>query len=236
MKDVDIYCDTESHLELDSALLLYRNSTDTRVYVTRHAARVVDGAPTLLAGEPVTERQLAAFAAAASKHAGQQGFVHERVIFAGSGVVAWWMPAGVRHVWFKSDKPLGTRSGPAHQPALLFIAQGDSRNVFALAENARPQRGTALFQAPYYNVYSSGSVCTGNVEIAKQPTAADVEQYEDEFFRSRFTHPNAAKLIQGGSIATLWRQLLDGAEFPTDRLVALDLTVESAIQRLTQRR
>lgn len=236
MKDVDIYCNTESHLELDSALLLYRNSTDTRVYVTRHAARVVDGAPTLLAGEPVTERQLAAFAAAAAKHAGQQGFVHERVIFAGSGIVAWWMPAGARHVWFKSDKPIGARSGPAHQPALLFIAQGDSRHVFALAENARPQRGTALFQAPYYNVYSSGSVCTGNVQIAKQPTAADVEQYEDEFFRSRFTHPNAAKLIQGGSIATLWRQLLDGAEFPTDRLVALDLTVESAIQRLMQRR
>ncbi|MCA8079949.1 PRTRC system protein B [Burkholderia cepacia] len=235
MKDVDIYCDTESHLELDSALLLYRNSTDTRVYVTRHAARVVDGMPTLLAGEPVTERQLAAFTAAAAKHAGQHGFVHERVIFAGSGVVAWWMPAGVRHVWFKSDKPLGTRAGPTHQPALLFIAQGDSRHVFALAENARPQRGTALFQAPYFNVYSSGSVCTGNVEIAKQPNAADVEHYEEEFFRSRFTHPNAAKLIQGGSISTLWRQLLDGAEFPTERLVAVDLTVESAIQRLTQR-
>ncbi|WP_175981313.1 PRTRC system protein B [Burkholderia sp. BCC1630] len=236
MNDVDIYCDTEAHLELDSALLLYRNSAETQVYVTRHAARVVDGVPTLLAGEPVTERQLAAFAAAASKRVAQQGFVHERVIFAGSGVVAWWMPAGVRHVWFKSDKPLGTRAGPAHQPALLFIAQGDSRHVFALAESARPQRETRLFQAPYYNVYSSGSVCTGNVEIAKQPNAADVEQYEDEFFRSRFTHPNAPKLIQGGSISTLWRQLLDGAVFPIDRLVALDLTVESAIQRLTQRR
>ncbi|MCA8229262.1 PRTRC system protein B [Burkholderia vietnamiensis] len=236
MKDVDIYCESESHLELDSALLLYQNSAETQVYVTRHAARVVDGVPTLLAGEPVTERQLAAFAAAASKHAGQQGFVHERVIFSGSGVVAWWMPAGVRHVWFKSDKPLGTRAGPAHQPALLFIAQGDSRHVFALTESARPRRETPLFQAPYYNVYSSGSVCTGNVEIAKQPNAADVEQYEDEFFRSRFTHPNAPMLIQGGSISTLWRQLLDGAEFPTDRLVTLDLTVESAIQRLTQRR
>ncbi|KVG83225.1 hypothetical protein WJ36_10685 [Burkholderia ubonensis] len=236
MKDVDIYCDTESHLELDCALLLYRNSTETRVYVTRHAARIVDGVPTLLAGEPVTERQLATFAAAATNHAGQQGFVHERVIFAGSGVVAWWTPACVRHVWFKSEKPLGTRAGPAHQPALFFIAQGDSRHVFALAENARPQRETPLFQAPYFNVYSSGSVCTGNVEITKQPTAADVEQYEDEFFRSRFTHPNAVKLIRGGSISTLWRQLLDGAVFPTDRLVELDLTVESAIQRLMQRR
>ncbi|AMU17218.1 hypothetical protein A3203_30905 [Burkholderia cenocepacia] len=235
MTTVDICCEGSTHLELDSALLLYRNKSDTHVYVTRHAARVVDGLPTLLAGEPVTERQLATFAAAAAKHVGQQGFVHERVIFAGSGVVAWWMPACVRHVWFKSDKPLGTRAGPAHQPALLFVAQGDRRHVFALAENARPQRGTALFQAPYYNVYSSGSVCTGNVEIAKQPNAADVEHYEEEFFRSRFTHPNAPKLIQGGSISTLWRQLLDGAEFPTERLVAVDLTVESAIQRLTQR-
>ncbi|HDR9034421.1 PRTRC system protein B [Burkholderia sp. AU32262] len=235
MTTVDIYCEGSTHLELDSALLLYRNKSDTHVYVTRHAARVVGGVPTLLAGEPVTERQLAAFAGAAAKHVGQQGFVHERVIFAGPGVVAWWMPAGVRHVWFKTDEPLGMRAGPAHQPTLLFIAQGDCRHVFALAENKRPQRGTDLFQAPYYNVYSSGSVCTGNVEIAKQPNAADVEHYEEEFFRSRFTHPNAAKLIQGGSISALWCQLLDGAEFPTERLVPVDLTVESAIQRLTPR-
>ncbi|PRH49743.1 PRTRC system protein B [Burkholderia multivorans] len=236
MTTVDIYCEGSTHLELDSALLLYRNHSDTHVYVTRHAARVVDGVPTLLAGEPVTHRQLAAFAAAASRHIEQHGFVHERVIYAAAGTVAWWTPAGPRHVWFKADRPIGTRSGVAQQPALLFIAQGESRYVYALAESARPQRDTRLFQSPHYNVNSAGVICTGNVDVAKQPNATDIEQYEDEFFRSHFTHTNTSELIRGGRIATLWCQLLDGAKFPTDRLVALDLTVESAIQRLTQRR
>ncbi|KVZ22358.1 hypothetical protein WL14_20985 [Burkholderia cepacia] len=235
MTTVDIYCEGSTHLELDSALLLYRNQSDTHVYVTRHAARVIDGVPTLLAGEPVTRRQLAAFAAAASKHTEQHGFVHERVIYAAAGTVAWWTPAGPRHVWFKADKPIGTRSGIAQQPALLFIAQGESRYVYALAESARPQRDTRLFQSPHYNVNSAGAICTGNVNVAKQPSAADIERYEDEFFRSHFTHTNTPKLIQGGSIASLWCQLLSGAAFPTEKLVALDLTVECAIQRLTQR-
>ncbi|MBR8316033.1 PRTRC system protein B [Burkholderia dolosa] len=236
MTTVDIYCEGSTHLELDAALLLYRNKSDTHVYVTRHAARMVNGAPMLLAGQPVTQRQLAAFAAAASKHTEQYGFVHERVIYVAAGTVAWWTPAGPRHVWFKADKPIGTRSGAAQQPALLFIAQGESRFVYALADNVRPRPNTQLFQSPHYNVGSSGAICTGNVDVARQPNAADIEQYEDEFFRSRFTHPNTSRLIKSGSISKLWCRLLEGADFPTDRLVALDLTVESAIQRLTQRR
>jgi PRTRC genetic system protein B len=237
MNSVEIFSEAEQQLELDSALLLYRSRVSNHVYVTRHAARIVDGAPTLMAGSPVTREQLADFVAAASKHTGNHGFVHERTIFTAPGSVAWWAPAANRAIWFKADKPLGTRNGPAEHPALLFVAHCRDRFVFALATNERPTADTPLYQAPYFNVSNSGLICTGNVDIAPQPRADEVEKYEnDEFFRSRFTHPNAPKLIAGDGATRLWMDLLDGAPFPTDRLLPRNITVGAVIKHIANRR
>ncbi|KWU26802.1 hypothetical protein AS149_05640 [Burkholderia cenocepacia] len=223
-------------LDLHSALLIYKNVHESQVYVTKHSARVIDGVPTLMAGTPITRSQLAEFVAAASKQLGHEGFIHERVIFTAPGVVAWWTPAAQRQVWFSASPPIGERSAVAHHPALLFVARGEARYVFALAGNCRPTPDTQVYQAPYFNVSVGGQICTGNVDIAANPTPAEIERYEaDEFFRSRFTHPNATKLINGGSGADLWVELLDGAEFPTERLVSSEITVAAAIKKITQR-
>ncbi|RQY60819.1 PRTRC system protein B [Burkholderia stagnalis] len=236
MSRVDVYGNGDVSLDLHSALLIYKNAQDSQVYVTSHTARVVDGAPTLLAGTPITRAQLADFVAVASKQVGHEGFIHERAIYTAPGVVAWWTPAAQRQVWFSASPPIGERSAVTHHPALLFVARGKSRYVFALAENRRPTPDTRVCQAPYFNVSKDGWICTGNVDIAANPAPADIERYEaDEFFRSRFTHPNAPKLINGGSAADLWVELLDGAEFPTERLVSSDMTVAAAIKKITQR-
>ncbi|WP_186270394.1 PRTRC system protein B [Burkholderia gladioli] len=240
MSSVDINNGDEATLLLDSALLLYRGRTGSngleKVYVTRHAARVIDGVPTLLAGQPATKQQLASFARAASKHMGNFGFVHERVIFTAPNTVAWWAPALPRSTWFAADKPIGNRHGEAQHPALLFVAYGDKRYAFALEHSCRPDADTAIFQAPYFNVSDNGWICTGNVDCSDRPNTTDVEKYEnDDFFRSRFTHANAKRLIAGGSAVRLWMDLLDGAPFPTDRLIPLDTTVGAVIQRITNR-
>ncbi|WGS44027.1 PRTRC system protein B [Burkholderia sp. JSH-S8] len=236
MTSVQVSGDDEAKLSLDSALLLYRSANHQHVYVTRHAVRVVDGVPTLLAGQPATRRQLASFIDAASKHTGQQGFVHERVIYSGPSAVAWWTPAAPRVVWFRADEPIGERSACVNHPALLFVAHGRARYVFALASNARPDANTPLHRPPYFNVNNAGLICTGNVDIAATPNTADVGQYEnDEFFRSRFTHINGTDLIAGGDGAELWVSLLDGAQFPTERLIPLNENVGAAIKRITQR-
>lgn len=135
-------------------------------------------------------------------------------------------------MWFSAAEPIGTRSAVTQHPALLFIANGKERFVFALTDNSRPTADTQLYQAPYFNVSNSGWICTGNVDVTSNPNAADIEHYEtNEFFRSRFTHPNAAKLIKGGSATALWAQLLDGAEFPTKHLIRSNLSVAAANQR-----
>ncbi|WP_060733364.1 PRTRC system protein B [Burkholderia cenocepacia] len=236
MSRVDVYGNGDVSLDLHSALLIYKNVHESQVYVTKHSARVIDGVPTLMAGTPITRSQLAEFVAAASKQLGHEGFIHERVIFTAPGVVAWWTPAAQRQVWFSASPPIGERSAVAHHPALLFVARGEARYVFALAGNCRPTPDTQVYQAPYFNVSVGGQICTGNVDIAANPTPAEIERYEaDEFFRSRFTHPNATKLINGGSGADLWVELLDGAEFPTERLVSSEITVAAAIKKITQR-
>jgi PRTRC genetic system protein B len=236
MTSVQISGNNETRLELDSALLLYRSANHQYVYVTRHAARVVDGTPILLAGQPATRRQLASFIDAASKHTGQQGFVHERVIYSGPSTVAWWTPAGPRVVWFNADEPIGERHACTNHPALLFVAHGRARYVYALASNDRPDADTPLYRPPYFNVNNAGLVCTGNVDITATPNASDVDHYENvEFFRSRFTHINGTDLIADGDGAELWVNLLDGAAFPTDRLIPLKTTAAAAIKRITQR-
>lgn len=241
MSTVDISCGDETTLVLDCALLLYRGRAGVngveQVYVTRHAARAIDGAPTLLAGQPVTKQQLASFVSAASKHIGNFGFIHERVIYTAPGTVAWWTPAARRSVWFQADEPLGTRHGETDHPALLFIAHGSRRFVFAMQSSERPSPDTQLYQAPYFNVSANGWICTGNVDCTDQPQPADVEEYEaGEFFRSRFTHPNAPKLIKGGSVVRLWMDLLDGAPFPIKRLVPINKTVSAVINEISNRR
>ncbi|EMN1928520.1 PRTRC system protein B [Burkholderia ambifaria] len=236
MSRVDVYGNGDVSLDLHSALLIYKNAQDSQVYVTSHSARVVDGAPMLMAGTPITRAQLADFVAAASKQVGHEGFIHERAIYTAPGVVAWWTPAAQRQVWFSASPPIGERSAVTHHPALLFVARGESRYVFALAENRRPMPDTQVCQAPSFNVSKDGWICAGNVDIASNPSPADIERYEaDEFFRSRFTHPNAPKLINGGSAADLWVELLDGAEFPTERLISSGMTVAAAIKKITQR-
>ncbi|MCR1769030.1 PRTRC system protein B [Burkholderia glumae] len=232
--------DDDLTLTLDAALLLYRGRAGIngaeKVYVTRHAVRVVDGEATLMAGHAVTKQDLARFAEAASKQLGGAFFIHERAIFSAPGVTAWWAPAAIRPTWFKAEKPIGERHGNASHPALLFIAAGAERFVYALDESKRPNPDTRIYQAPYFNVSDDGWICTGNVDCDEQPIASDVEAYENkDFFRSRFTHTNADRLIAGGSAVRLWMDLLDGAPFPTDRLIPLDTTVGAVIKRITNR-
>ncbi|WLE60263.1 PRTRC system protein B [Burkholderia plantarii] len=236
MTSVQIKATDETKLSLDSALMLYRSADRSQVYVTRHTVRVVDGVPHLLAGTPATRRQLAAFIEAASTHTAQHGFVHERVIYSGPETVAWWLPAGQQSVWFRADAPLGTRHGRTNHPALFFVARGQYRYVFALAQSERPGADTQLYRPPYFNVNNDGLICTGNVDVAATPNTSDIERYEiDEFFRSRFTHINGTDLIAGGDAVEFWINLLDGAQFPTERLIPLQRTVSGAIQRITQR-
>lgn len=236
MNDVEIQCANDTEFVLDAALLLYRSSGSADVYVTQHAARVVDDQPVLLPGVPMTLEGLASFAGLAGRRTSYRGFIHERAVYLAPNMLAWWTPACKRRVWFQSESGLGEQSGECNHPPLLFIVDKKTWSVFALRTSERPTPTTKLYVAPYLNVWESGQICVGNVDLPDAINSDTIAPYEDAFFRSRFTHPNHDRLInrRGGAVR-LWLDLLDGADFPLDRLIDAKLTLADAISKCTDK-
>lgn len=234
MKSVVIAQENDVELQLDSALLFYRSQGTNDIYATQHAARVVDGRPTLLAGAPITLDQLADIADLAAQKTSYRGFMHDRVVYLAPNMIAWWVPACTRRVWFKTKDAIGERAGEANHPPLVFMVSKSNWSVFALRENARPSSSTRLYTAPYYNVWENGEICEGNVKTPDSINTDSIKPFEDAFFRSRFTHSNNPRLIhRRGGAERLWLDLLDGAEFPIDRLIDTKRTLADVIGNIT---
>jgi len=230
MTTVTIAQENDVELALDSALLFYRSQGTNHIYATQHSARVVDGKPTLLAGVPITLDQLADIADLAARKTSYRGFIHDRVVYLAPNLLAWWVPACTRRVWFNTKDKIGERAGDATHPPLVFIVNRTTWSVFALRENARPGPATKLYTAPYYNVWEGGEICVGNVKTPDAINTESIKPYEDAFFRSRFTHSNNDRLIhRRGGAERLWLDLLDGADFPLDRLIDAKQTLAQAI-------
>ena len=193
------------------------------------------GAPYLSPGEPMTHENLADLVARlAGGHGGRRQVLPECVLVADPGLLVWWRPAQHRHVFFDTDdKDFDAKATGrvALHPALLFVGMPRLLFAFALDADARPDMGTALFRAPYYNLYASGRMCEGNVPMPEQPlpTAETVEAYERAFFDSSFAHTNLGErdlTTHPGGHNGLWRSLVaaDHRHFPAWALIRAEHT------------
>jgi hypothetical protein len=83
-------------------------------------------------------------------------------------------------------------------------------------------------------VYAGGRICTGNVKLPPAIEASAIADYEDAFFRTRFTHPNreGATTYKGG-MTMLWRAQIKQAN-PEQMRRALRGTTET-LQRAIAR-
>ncbi|WP_189091570.1 hypothetical protein [Deinococcus ruber] len=123
---------------------------------------------------------------------GGMTLLHEHVLYAGLGVLMWWVPAGRAPLHFlskiKEASSIEALNGrPVPQPPLLMLLQGRTLRVFALQENKRPTMTTRLYKAPYWNMFADGKMCTGTVKI---PDVIDPQKPEDItrlFFQSNFS-------------------------------------------------
>lgn len=91
-----------------------------------------------------------------------------------------------------------------------------------------------MFRAPYSNVWESGQICVGNVDLPERATAEKLDEWTSAFFDSWFTHPNVhSNLVRyRGGAYRFWRDMLDGKHvvFPERTLVDLDRTLGEALQ------
>lgn len=170
------------------------------------------------------------------KRTSKPEILHPRTLAKGDGYHLWWLPPGNRRVWFKTDE-FGKRNGVTPHPGLVFMVCEQGWKVYAIKGKERPTADTALYVAPYLNVWEGGGICTGTANTPKGKAAAQPEAWEAPFFESEFTHTNYHRTkcteFKGG-IYALWQSLLDGKhkKFPERTLVPQGCTLQGLLDRM----
>ncbi len=164
-------------------------------------------------------------------------FIPETLLAKGVGYMVWWVKPARRNVWFKCQEMGPERSGEVPNPGLIMAVTPSSWHLWAVKGAARPNLKTKLYQAPYFNVYHSGSLCTGSIDMPRDADFFNTSKWEQAFFGSFFTHPNVhevGQLIKKGSCYRFWLDLLDGKHktFPSQQLVDRNATLADVLTQL----
>lgn len=229
---------------LQKAILIRSGEQESRgkSIATIHGINVDDnGKPTIGSGKLLTSAGLSVLVKSFVPEQ-QMCFIEDRVLACGVEGVMWWKAPCTEMVWFNTrekDDGIGARGGKVHLPGLIFFAGANRKwYVFAVKGTTRPNLSSPLFQAPFYNVYESGDICTGNADIPNGVGIADIDGYERGFFQSRFTHPNIRSKgrltkFRGGGGA-LWKSLLTGRRkcFPESSLVPVNGTLGDLFRQI----
>jgi len=202
---------SELELKLYQAVLLYRNDHGNRFMATVHGVvqKETDGTPLLGSGQLLSTAALREV----TKQLGTScpaEFLPENVVARTPELIAWWTSAAVRPMFFRESSELGNLSGKLFpHPALLFVVLDGTLFIRALPTRERPQAGTKLLAAPYWNIDGNGAVCAGTMRTPKSPHVGSIPAWQQAFFQSEFTHPGGAGRLtrRKGGTAALWKSL-----------------------------
>ncbi len=163
-------------------------------------------------------------------------FLPHHVLSRTQDSVVWWVPSTIHPMFYSKNKgdELEELSGKRFpQPALLFRASAGRLSIRALAANVRPEPGTALFRAPYWNLYDSGDVCLGSTKVPRDASVAALPRWEHAFFESEFTHSNTTKKLteHPGGFIGLWKSLIGKKGLPIEHLADAHETLGKFINR-----
>lgn len=161
------------------ALICYSRSEHSQHeigFVSRHPIVVQQDVPRILPGEPLREGELRDIVTALWERELQ--WIDPRVLAQSQNSCIWWAPPAVRTLWWKPVQESGTdydalptRAHPVPVPGLVFrldLQPHPALGVFAVKGNSRPTPRTALFHAPFANVYDVGGICMGDAPTTKE--------------------------------------------------------------------
>ena len=148
-----------------------------------------------------------------------------------NGNVIWFTQAQERELFFV--KNLNIPNGKANIPPLIWCADKQNLKIFALETNQRPDENEPLFHAPFFNVYESGNVCMGTVDVKIKSSASleeFMESWEHYFFNSYFSHLMGGHNLIKGNCVNLWKNLIETKEtFPKDQLISNNKTLKNLL-------
>src|SRR5664280_1167319 len=226
---------SELELKLYQAVLLYKNDHGNRFMATVHGVvqQDSDGSPALGAGQLLSTASLRELSRQMGTGCPVE-FLPDHVVARTPDLLAWWMPAAVRPMFFCAGSALEAISGKRFpHPALLFVVRNSLLYVRALFATQRPHSDSKLAAAPYWNIDSNGAVCAGTMRAPKSLTATSIAAWQQAFFQSEFTHPGGGGRLTKcrGGTAALWKSLAGKKRFPLSTLIELE-PVEKYLKKL----
>lgn len=222
---------------LAEAVLIYRESgtSHPRAYVSIHAVEVADGRPVILAGKPMTPRAAHQLARELCRQTSVgAAYLDGRTLYRTPDLLVWWQPAASRHIAFRCEE-LGERGEVVPHPSLVFAVSAKGWWVWALRGTKRPDGGTKLYRAPYFNVNDSGAICQGSTVVPSGDASGRIDAWNDAFFGSFFTHPSGTKTVRHPSGAhAFWKSMLEQppSRFPANQLLPTGATLADTIARI----
>jgi PRTRC genetic system protein B len=220
-----------TQFDLVKAILFYTAGGAGQLATVHDVRTATGGRPEICPGSPLTRVALEEIAQFVTREAEDgrpslRQILPEHLLYSDATTLLWWKPAHVAPIFFRTgrkDFDEKVNGKLVSHPPLLFLATSGHLSLWALGENVRPGESSMLFQAPYFNVYNTGSMCTGNVRLPDILRPAAMGGFEEGFFSTNFTHSNTDKSpltsFPGGHDA-LWRHLAENGEaFPMEALI-----------------
>lgn len=219
---------------IQHAILLYQT------FATVHSVKIEDNRPEIQAGTLATKEGLiAALRNLLPESQRGTGLLHESILAAGVDYMVWWVKPAVREMWFSCEEFGGERHALVPNPGLVMVTCKSDWYVFAVKGKERPTPETPLCQAPYFNVWAGGKICTGTARTPRGVKRKNPNAWEAAFFGSFFTHPNIRppeRLVAKGGAYKFWLSMLDGRykRFPEGMLMPTKQTVRQMFNALVE--
>ncbi len=205
-------------------------------FMTAHRIEATATGPVIAEGRLLTPQDhralLSALLGANRSHEG--GFLPAEIIAHSASQLAWFVPGGVRPMWFRTGTT--TLSANVPWPSLILCARQNRLALVAVPTVQRPKSSTRLFHAPLMNVHASTDLCEGSATYPATWTLTDRAEYESVLFETAFSHVNhdhtlritASKTVSNAQHLRFWQELeRSGAgRFPRTALVPLKRTLE----------
>lgn len=235
---------------LNRAILVYSGGSsspfnygheDAMTHATINDVDMSSGAPVLQAGRLMTQADLTNLVKGLSQSQAlaSPSWIDTTMLAMGAGRMIWYTPACLRSMFFKASTFVGKTfdgHGQLPTPGLVWMVMQGALYVYAYKGKGkgRPEKESKLYQAPFFNVWSQGKVCTGNAAMPVGDNVAIPQMWVDAFFQSNFTHPNFKekdRLVKGVCPFDFWKAMTEKplTVFPKNRLVGLYLTVEDLL-------
>lgn len=222
-----------------SALVIYQTKGHGNSTYVEHFDMDKNGNP--INAHPLTEREAKVLARALHTEKDKntaflkpKGIIPTSILHINpseNATVLWYTKAQKTKMYF--TKSLGISNGTAQVPALLWFANKRSLTIYALASNRRPSEKTVLYHAPFFNVYDSGNVCMGTVDVNIKKSASVeefIQAWEAYFFNSYFSHLVNEHNPINGNCVNLWKDLINTDRvFPKDVLKKANKTLKNLV-------